>query len=84
MLLRRYFADLVITYLQDVLAATVLGVGHTSHAAGGHTAALPPPMFLGNSELPNALCYRPGHDFKLLVTSHEASPQPAFEELCTC
>ena len=79
MLLRRYFADLVITYMQDVLAATLLGVGHTSHAAGGHAAALPPPMFPGNSGLPNALCYRPGHDFKLLVTSHEASLQPAFQ-----
>ena len=61
----------MISYLQDVLAATVLGVGHTSHAAGGHAAALPPPMFPGNAGQVADLCFHPGHDFKLLVTSHE-------------
>ena len=69
--MRRYLADLVISYLQDVLAAAVLGVGHSSHAMGGHTAALPPPMFPGNGGVPDALCFNPGHDFKVLVTSHE-------------
>ena len=73
----RYLADLVISYLQDVLAAAILGVGHTSHATGGHAAALPPPMFLGNDGVPDALCINPGHDFKVLVTSHEVrTPSP--------
>lgn len=78
---RRYLADLVISYLQDVLAASVLGVGH-SHATGGHAAALPPPMFLGNGGVPDALCFNPGHDFKLLVTSHEVRTAP-LRDLCT-
>ena len=76
----RYLADLVVSYLQDVLAAAVLGVGHTSHATGGHAVALPPPMFPGNDGTPNALCINPGHDFKLLVTSHEVRTPPGRHE----
>ena len=78
----RYLADLVVSYLQDVLAATVLGVGHTSHATGGHAAALPPPMFPGNDGAPDALCINPGHDFKLLVTSHDVRT-PSHRHVCT-
>ena len=77
----RYLADLVVSYLQDVLAAAVLGVGHTSHATGGHATALPPPMFPGNDGTPDALCINPGHDFKLLVTSHDVRT-PSHRHVC--
>lgn len=81
---RRYLADLVLTYMQDVLAATVMGSGHKGHGSSGGETALPPPMFPGNAGVPAAMCVHPGHDFKLLVTEKEVggSPFPSCPPLC--
>ena len=63
----------MIAYLQDVLAASVMGFGHKAHGSGlirtGST--LPPPMFLGNSGSSEPLCAHPGEGFARLVSEHE-------------
>ncbi|KAK9836351.1 hypothetical protein WJX81_007868 [Elliptochloris bilobata] len=60
----RYFADLIIAYLQDVLALTLL----TPALAAAATPRLPPPMFPGNDDAGAAICLK-GEAFRQSVAS---------------
>ena len=81
----RYFGDLVIAYLQDVLAASVMGFGHRAHSGGliRSGSVLPPPMFPGNDGVAEPLCAHPGEGFAHLVSEHEVRVycHPEVEEL---
>lgn len=60
---RRYFADLIIAYLQDVLALTLL-----TPAPAAAAARLSPPMFPGNDGAGAAVCLK-GEAFRKTVAS---------------
>ena len=55
----RYFADLVIGYLQQVLADMLLETPQSAEPA----QKLPPPLFSGNEIQGNAICLK-GEDLK--------------------
>ena len=61
---RRYFADLIIAYLQDVLALTLLAPARAAAAA----PRLPPPMFPRNDGAGAAVCLK-GEAFRQSVAS---------------
>ena len=69
----RYFADLIIAYLQDVLALALL-----TPAAGVDptlpSMRLPPPMFPGNDGAGAAVCLK-GEAFRHVVASVQVRPQ---------
>ena len=58
----RYFADLVIGYLQQVLADMLLESAQSAAPA----LTLPPPLFSGNEVQGNAVCLK-GEDLKSAV-----------------
>ena len=59
MLWCRYFADLVIGYMQQVLADMLLESTHPAASA----QKLPPPLFSGNEVQGDAICLK-GEDLK--------------------
>ena len=66
---RRYFADLIIAYLQDVLALTLL-----TPARAAAAARLTPPMFPGNDGAGAAVCLK-GEAFRQTVASMQVGWQ---------
>ena len=65
----RYFADLIIAYLQDVLALALLAPA----ASADPGMRLPPPMFPGNDGAGAAVCLK-GEAFRHVVASVQVRP----------
>ncbi len=65
----RYFADLIIAYLQDVLALALLAPA----ASADPGMRLPPPMFPGNDGAGAAVCLK-GEAFRHAVASVQVRP----------
>ena len=72
---RRYFADLIIAYLQDVLALTLLTPAPVAAAP-----RLTPPMFPGNDGAGAAVCLK-GEAFRQTVASMQVW-WPSFHVCC--